>query len=252
MRPSRQLAESDVGRAGGPVDRLRRCGRHLRHRSADPQLALLGQRGECHRRLRDRQRLFEDSEVSRNNWRGWAAEHKGFDTVGKWSESRDVIDPPLPVHRQLGHGLWFDGDNQRVLVEEVFSARNGLRGIFLEYNGGPITIQDSKFCENGLAGVSNARSNNTTPVITTKSSTTATTRSLGHRQPYADYHDGHCGRARNTSRPATIGPSPTTSSGADRWPAGTRPTMRVIPDPAGGRSGRRLMTTIFTPISRTR
>jgi hypothetical protein len=105
--------------------------------------------------------VFEDSEISRNNWRGWPAEHKGFDTVGKWQESRDIVVRRSRFIDNWGHGLWFDGDNQRVLVENVFSARNGLRGISLEYNGGPVTIQDSKFCENGLVGVSNARSNNT-------------------------------------------------------------------------------------------
>ena len=105
---------------------------------------------------------FEDSEVSRNNWRGWPAEHKGFDSVLKWSESRDMVVRRSRFIDNWGHGLWFDGDNQRVLVKDVFSARNGLRGLSLEFNGGPITIEDSKFCLNGLAGVSNARSNNIT------------------------------------------------------------------------------------------
>ena len=104
--------------------------------------------------------LFEDSEVARNNWRGWPNEHKGFDTVLKWSESRDVVMRRSRFTDNWGHGLWFDGDNQRVLVEQVFSARNGGRGISLELNGGPITVQDSKFCENGMVGISNARSNN--------------------------------------------------------------------------------------------
>ena len=105
---------------------------------------------------------FEDSEVSRNNWRGWPVEHKGFDTVLKWSESRDIVVRRSRFIDNWGHGLWFDGENQRVLVENVFAARNGLRGLSLEYNAGPIIIEDSKFCLNGLVGVSNARSNNTT------------------------------------------------------------------------------------------
>jgi hypothetical protein len=105
--------------------------------------------------------VFEDSELSRNNWRGWPAEHKGFDTVGKWSESRDVVVRRSRFIDNWGHGLWFDGDNQRVQVEEIFSGRNAARGISLEYNGGPLTIQNSKICENGWVGVSNARSNNT-------------------------------------------------------------------------------------------
>jgi hypothetical protein len=106
--------------------------------------------------------LFEDNEVSRNNWRGWPAEHKGFDTVGKWSESRDMTMRRSRFIDNWGHGPWFDGDNQRVIVDNVFSARNHLRGISLEMNAGPITIRNSKICQNGLVGLSNARSNKTT------------------------------------------------------------------------------------------
>ena len=105
--------------------------------------------------------LMQDVDLTRNNWRGWAAEHKGFDTVHKWSETRDVT-----VRRQFvdnyGHGLWFDGDNHRILVDGAFSARNKMRGAYMELNPGPITLQNSTICENGFEGVANARTDNLT------------------------------------------------------------------------------------------
>jgi hypothetical protein len=106
--------------------------------------------------------LVQDSEVSRNNWRGWADEHKGFDTVDKWDEGRDITIRRGQYVDNFGHGLWFDGDNHRVLIENVFSARNKMRGAYFELNPGPITIQNSKLCENGFEGVANARTDNLT------------------------------------------------------------------------------------------
>ena len=104
--------------------------------------------------------LMQDVDLVRNNWRGWAAEHKGFDTVHKWSESRDVTVRRGNFTDNYGHGLWFDGDNHRILVDNVFSARNKMRGAYMELNPGPITVQNSKLCENGFEGVANARTDN--------------------------------------------------------------------------------------------
>ena len=61
-----------------------------------------------------------------------------------------------------GHGLWFDGDNHRILVDGAFSARNKMRGAYMELNPGPITLQNSTICENGFEGVANARTDNLT------------------------------------------------------------------------------------------
>jgi hypothetical protein len=103
--------------------------------------------------------LMEDSEVARNNWRGWPVEHKGWDSVQKWTMTRDVVIRRSRFVDNWGHGLWFDTDNQRTRVEDIFSARNHMRGVYFEANGGPITIQRSRMCSNATAGVTDARSN---------------------------------------------------------------------------------------------
>jgi hypothetical protein len=106
--------------------------------------------------------LMQDSEVARNNWRGWADEHKGFDAVAKWSETRDVTITGGQFVDNFGSGIWFDGDNHRVVVDHVFAARNKVRGIYMELNPGPITVRDSKLCENAYEGIANARTDNLT------------------------------------------------------------------------------------------
>jgi Right handed beta helix region len=106
--------------------------------------------------------VLEDSEVARNNWRGYPAGHTGYDTVFKWGGSRDGVIRRSRFFDNLGGGIWFDGDNQRMLVEDSFSARNKTHGAFAEANGGPITIRRTKMCDNGTDGMMNARSNNVT------------------------------------------------------------------------------------------
>ena len=147
-----------------------------------------------------------------------------------------------------GHGLWFDGDNQRVVIDSVFSARNKMRGLFVELNLGPITVKDSKLCENGFEGVANARSNNLTlsynqifdnkywQIIATGSATPL------HDQELAD-------RPVLPGGLAKTGRSRTTSFAANRSPEGTRPPTSATRARAGGSSGRLMTTSIPTVAS---
>ena len=92
---------------------------------------------------------YYDNETSYNNWReamgayyGWAydgakillmhtADFNGFKTY----------------YNQTG-GIWFDTDNKNITVENLDSSNNLTMGMFLEADEGPITITDSKFCNN--------------------------------------------------------------------------------------------------------
>jgi Right handed beta helix region/Viral BACON domain/Protein of unknown function (DUF1565) len=106
--------------------------------------------------------VLEDSEVARNNWRGDPVGHTGYDVVFKWGGTRDGVVRRSRFFDNLGGGIWFDGDNLRMLVEDSFSARNKTHGVFVEANGGPITVRRTKMCENGTDGMMNSRSNNLT------------------------------------------------------------------------------------------
>ena len=119
--------------------------------------------------------LVQDIEVARNNWRGWADEHKGFDTVDKWPKGEisrfgEASSSTILVRRVA---RW---RQPSYLVDNVFSARNKMRGAYFELNPGPITIRDSKLCENAFEGIANARTDNLT-VTNNQISTTSFGRS---------------------------------------------------------------------------
>ena len=78
--------------------------------------------------------VLEDSLIARNNWRGWSAEHKGWDSVFKWGGMRDGIVRRTQFVDNLGSGFWLDYDNQRITVEQILSARNQGAGVSLELN----------------------------------------------------------------------------------------------------------------------
>jgi hypothetical protein len=112
--------------------------------------------------------LIEDSDLRDNNWRGafptpgfsggftgWAAGTKfglmdGL-TVRRWTS----------IHN-AHHGFWLDWDNSNVLVEDLVSAGNLTRGVFVESNDGPITFRRATVCNNGFSGMSWARSDHVT------------------------------------------------------------------------------------------
>ncbi len=100
--------------------------------------------------------LFSGNEASYDNWRGFAAGFTGWDAAGaKLSRVHDAtVANYTAIANQTG-GLWFDTDNENVLVENGLFARNLIRGLFVENSQGPFTIQNNTFCNNqqyGLVG----------------------------------------------------------------------------------------------------
>jgi hypothetical protein len=71
---------------------------------------------------------------------------------------RDAIVRQTQFTDNWGSGFWLDYDNQRVTADQLFSARNQSAGVTMEMNPGPITISNSKFCNNDT-GVEDARTN---------------------------------------------------------------------------------------------
>jgi hypothetical protein len=99
-----------------------------------------------------------DTTVVGNNWRGWPAEHKGWDSVMKFSGCRDVTAKRLRVTDNWGNGFWLDSDNKRVVLQDSLIARNQLKGIYLENNQGPIQLVSNRICDNVFAGLADAQS----------------------------------------------------------------------------------------------
>lgn len=111
---------------------------------------------------RDKNVVLEDTEIARNNWRGWPAEHKGWDSVMKWLNYRDAIARRVRVVDNSGNGFWLDSDNQRVTLENSLISGNQLLGVNLEMNQGPVIIAGNRICNNMTTGVGDAQSTNVT------------------------------------------------------------------------------------------
>jgi parallel beta-helix repeat protein len=112
-----------------------------------------------HNSWRDRGYLFEDSEVARNNWRGYPAAHVGWDTVQKFLQVRDLIARRLRIVDNWGSGFWLDYDNQRVTFRDsLVSGNKGNQGVYLEKNQGPVLLENNRICNNTNAGIADAQS----------------------------------------------------------------------------------------------
>jgi hypothetical protein len=107
---------------------------------------------------RDQNVVLEDSEIARNNWRGWPVEHKGWDSVHKWGQYRDAVARRLRVVDNAGNGFWLDHDNQRITLQDSLISGNQLQGVDLEKNQGPITLSGNRICNNVSAGIADAQS----------------------------------------------------------------------------------------------
>ena len=112
--------------------------------------------------FRDIDVLIEDSEIARNNWRGWPAEHKGWGTGHKWSGVRDGVVRRTRFVNNMGHGFWVDSDNRRVTLQNSLISANALNGVNVEKNQGPLTIEGNRICNNTQAGLSDAQSDRVT------------------------------------------------------------------------------------------
>jgi hypothetical protein len=103
---------------------------------------------------RNRHLLFEDDETSFNNWRGaWGG---FFDWAMGGIKNMRAHGGVWRRHKAVGnqaYGLWFDWDNQDVVVEDSTFCDNQLPGVFLEASQGPIRVARSTFCNNARDGV---------------------------------------------------------------------------------------------------
>jgi Right handed beta helix region len=105
---------------------------------------------------------IENAELARNNWRGAQVGFVGWAAGVKFAMSSNVTINGWNAHHNHSHGLWFDYDNENISVYGLVSAGNLGRGISLEKNPGPITIDNARICNNGMSGISYARTDRAT------------------------------------------------------------------------------------------
>jgi len=106
--------------------------------------------------------LLEDTETSYNNWRGAWGGLIGWDPGNKFVGVHQGV---VRRHTAIGNharGMWFDFDNEHILIEESVFQGNRTDGIFIEANQGPFTVRASRFCGNGRWGILGAESSDVT------------------------------------------------------------------------------------------
>jgi len=92
---------------------------------------------------------YYNDETSYNNWREAMGAYYGWSYDGAKILSMHTADFNgfKTYYNQTG-GIWFDTDNKNITLENLNSSNNLTMGMFLEADEGPITITDSKFCNN--------------------------------------------------------------------------------------------------------
>jgi trimeric autotransporter adhesin len=103
--------------------------------------------------------LFEDTEASYNNWRGFRAGYIGWEVGQKFAGAHRVVLRRHTGSHNLTRGLWFDWDATDVVVEDSVFCDNHTNGMFIEAVQGPITLNNNLFCRNPLSGLQTSATN---------------------------------------------------------------------------------------------
>ena len=106
---------------------------------------------------------FDEVETSRNNWRGAQGQFTGWEpSGGKFLRVHGATFRNYTAIANQGRGMWFDTDNTDIVIDHAKIEQNLVGGIDLEANMGPMTIQNSRICNNQKEGIQNNQSDNVT------------------------------------------------------------------------------------------
>jgi parallel beta-helix repeat protein len=114
---------------------------------------------------------FTNVESSYNNWRGHWGEYYDWSLPNKYARMRDTTFTNYTAVDNYGAGLWFDYDNQNIVVDGCLIEGNGIDlagdpdnewerayALYIEANPGPIFISNCVIRDNYLPGVMVANS----------------------------------------------------------------------------------------------
>lgn len=107
--------------------------------------------------------VSQDCEASFNNVRGdWGGFHGVAVSGQKNMYIRHAFYGGMKGIGNLTRAFWFDTDNRDIMVDHAYFCDNLTNGLFIEANGGPITIQNGTIGLNGRAGLQVTNSENAT------------------------------------------------------------------------------------------
>lgn len=103
--------------------------------------------------VRTRNLLFEDSDISYNNWRGFAGDFTGWSVAGsKHVRMHGAVYRNLIAINNKARGFWLDFDSQDIVFDGLIALGNMEGGLGVEANQGPITIRNSIICNTTVFG----------------------------------------------------------------------------------------------------
>lgn len=98
--------------------------------------------------------IYQDIVASFNGWRVQQGAFFGWDEGGvKILLAHGSQFKNIKSFSNQGPGFWFDTDNRDVTISDSYLSGNTLAGAKLEANQGPITIENSRICNNQQDGV---------------------------------------------------------------------------------------------------
>ena len=93
--------------------------------------------------------IWEDTETSFNNWRGYRSNWTGWAIAGaKLVLVRNGVFRRYQSIGNMTHGLWFDIGNRNILIENLTAVDNIERGLFLEISPGPFKVNQALLAGN--------------------------------------------------------------------------------------------------------
>lgn len=95
--------------------------------------------------------VFTSNESDYNNWRGAQGAFYDWAAGGaKFFEMRNTTVQNHLSYNNQAQGLWFDTDDKDININQATLSGNVLAGLQIERNEGPITLQSSYLCNNGV------------------------------------------------------------------------------------------------------
>lgn len=91
--------------------------------------------------------LFQNDNASYNNWRGAWGAYYNYNSGGyHYYQMHETTLNDVDAYYNQTYGVHFDTDHQNLVVDGMVSTENLLVGALVERNEGPITVENSYFC----------------------------------------------------------------------------------------------------------
>lgn len=101
--------------------------------------------------VKDQYALYTNNETDYNNWRGAQAAFYNWAMGGtKLFQMRTTTVQNHLSYNNQAQGLWFDTDNQNIIIDNATLVGSYNAALQIERNEGPVTLRNSHLCSSGV------------------------------------------------------------------------------------------------------